>query len=413
MRRFLFDDREYRISPPFKRRCKEQDSTLALTRLLGKSGGGSRGSKGTGGFGGATRHRDTRQKCVVKMQYSDGAGAHRVQLEKYLAREGTDIDGGRAKLYGTDPDEYRANMTGRNFRVFLSPQSDRANLTELTEKFVKKLELQTGYSLTWQAANHHNTAHPHSHLLINGKDRNGREVAFSRDMVRTFMRENARDTLTSMIGGRTRKEMALEKEAELSARRHTRLDETIKKLCDGTFRPRPENAGANRDRVLARLENLRGMGLCAWERGGYMLSPRWEENLRSNGRYNTFLKARERLTRTDPSALRVYSGEHGTVTGKVTSVYRTDGDASNAHAVVVECPDGKAYFIPTLKAPEVHDGNGRRHPPGEGDTVTVKTRENQRGRLTPIFLKAGVRETIGMAAMNIAASKNNAQRKTS
>ena len=108
----------------------------------------------------------------------------------------------------------------------------------------------------------------------------------------------------------------------------------------------------------------------------------------------------------------LFRSEHGTVTGKVTSVYRTDGDASNAHAVVVECPDGKAYFIPTLKAPEIHDGNGRRHPPGEGDTVTVKTRENQRGRLTPVFLKAGVRETIGVAAMNIAANKNRAQRKT-
>ena len=408
MRHFLFEDREYRISPLFRRMRKERDSARALAGTLRRRGRGGGGSWGRG-----TRHGDTRQKCVVKMQYSDSAGAHRAQLEKYLVREGTDIDGSRARLYGTDIEEYRANMAGRNFRIFLSPQSDRANLTELTEKFVRKLELQTGYSLMWQAANHHNTAHPHSHLLINGVDRNGREVAFSRDQVRTFMRENARDTLTSMLGGRTRGEMALEKEAELSARRYTRLDETIKDLCGGTFRIHPERAGAHRNRVLARLENLRGMGLCAWEKDGYRLSPHWEENLRANGRYNTFLRARERLTRTDPAGLRVYSGEHGTVTGRVTSVYRTDGDASNAHAAVIECRDGKAYFVPTLREPEVHEGKGRKTPLREGDTVTVRTHENQRGRLTPVILRAGARDIIGEAARDISAGGNIQRRKPS
>jgi hypothetical protein len=37
---------------------------------------------------------------------------------------------------------------------------------------------------------------------------------------------------------------------------------------------------------------------------------------------------------TDPSSLRVYSGGQGAVTGKVAKIYRTDGDASDSHAVV-------------------------------------------------------------------------------
>ena len=60
---------------------------------------------------------------MVKAPYSNSMEAYRVQLEKYLVREGTDRNGERAALYGTDFDEYRSNMTEKNFRVFLSPQS--------------------------------------------------------------------------------------------------------------------------------------------------------------------------------------------------------------------------------------------------------------------------------------------------
>jgi type IV secretory pathway VirD2 relaxase len=124
------------------------------------------------------------------------------------------IDGSRAKLYGTDIEEYRQNMTDRNFRIFLSTQSDKINLKDMTEKFVKKLEQQTGYAFYWQGANHYNTAHSHAHLLINENDKNGRKVEIPRDIVKTFMREYARDICTSQIGYRTAYEIAVEKEGE-------------------------------------------------------------------------------------------------------------------------------------------------------------------------------------------------------
>jgi len=394
MRHFLFETKEYRIKPYFKRRrMKEQDSAAALARLIRKltprSRGGSENKSSGGGF--VKRGVDTRQKCVVKMQFSKSGAAHRVQLEKYLVREGTDIDGSRAKLYGTDLEEYRQNMVDKNFRIFLSPQSDKINLTNMAERFIKKLEQQTGYTFYWQAANHYNTAHPHAHLLINGKDKNGKEVEIPRDIVKTFMREYARDICTAQIGHRTPYEIAIDKEKELEARRFTKLDQKIKELSSDSGNVYTSLIYTDRERTLTRLENLRKFGLCTYDKGAYHLSGQWEENLRANARYNTFLEARAELKYADPSKLKVYSGEHGTISGKVTKIYKLDDDASDNHAIVVESLDGKtAYFVPLFKAPVLHNGKDKTRLK-EGEMVSLKTYESQKGRLTPVIFKQDAR----------------------
>jgi len=399
MRHFLFEEKEYRINPLFKRKRNEQDSAMALAKLLRRLSPRSRSVSGSGHGGGTKRGPDIRQKCVVKVQYSNSGIAHSVQLEKYLVREGTDIDGGRAKLYGTDLEEYRKNMVDKNFRIFLSPQSDRINLKDLTEKFMKTLEQRTGYKFYWQAANHYNTAHPHAHILINGKDRDGRKIEkISPDLVKTFMREYARDICTSQIGNRTAGEIVLEKERELEAQRFTRLDESLKNLCGGNFSINTKHIYSNRDRILARIENLRRMGLCSYRDGAYHFSPKWEDDLRANTRYNTFLAARSELKYTDQANLKVFSGADGVITGKVTKIYRPDDDFSNNHVVIIEGLDGKAYFVPLLKFPKISvkagDGSAGKINLNEGDLIRISTYQAQGGRLTPVIFKQEERAAL-------------------
>jgi len=401
MRHFLFEDKPYRISPYFKRRKKEQDSAVALAKLIKRltprsSYVGEVGNKSSGGGITYTRRSfDTRQKCTVKVHNSRSKEAHLYQLKEYLVKEGKGIDGGKPELYGTDLEEYQNNMVDTNFRIILSPQSDKIDLKDMTEKFVKTLEQQTGYSFYWQAANHYDTPHPHAHLLINGKDKNGKEITkFPPDFVKTFMREYARNICTAQIGHRTASEIAIEKEKELEASRFTRLDEKLKEMSGETFKIIPNYIYSDRQRVLTRLENLRKLGMCTYENGAYNLSPQWEDNLRANARYNTFLKARSELKQTDPSKLKVYTGEHGTITGKVTKIFSPEDDFSNNHAVIVECPDGKAYFVPLFKKPEfngskVANGDKSKIMMGimEGDSVSIETFKTAKGRLTPVFRK--------------------------
>jgi hypothetical protein len=402
MRHFLFEEKEYRIRADFRRQRKSRDSALELARLLRRKSAGRGSGGGGGGYG--RRAAGARQKCVAKMQYSSSLAAHKVQLEKYLAREGTDIDGSAAKLFGTDTGEYRNTMTAKHFRVFLSPQSPNVDLKTLTERFVHKLELQTGYRFFWQGACHYNTAHPHAHLLLNGVDRNGKEINIPRDVVKTFMRETARDLCTAQLGMRTTGDLAIEREQELSARRFTALDNRILERCFGTFRLDLSGTVKEKDRMLARIETLCKLKLCSYENGAYRFKAGWENDLKANGRYNAFLNAREALRYSAPSALKVYSGLMGEVTGKVTKVYRLDGDASDNHAVVLEGLDGRAYFVPLFKAPELREG-GEKTALKEGELITLKTYESQKGRLTPLLFKEDGRRLIKMISRGAYAGK--------
>ena len=389
MRRFLFEDKPYLIKPKYKRARKEQDSAVALARLLRRLTPRTKfKSSGGGGKFGSGRRVDTRQKCVVKMQYSNSKDAHNVQVKHYLIREGTDIDGSCAKLYGTDLEEYRENMVDRNFRIFLCPAVNKYDLKDLSEQFIKKLEQQTGYKLYWQGANHYDRPHHHAHILINGKDKNGKEVEIPRDIVKTFMREYARDICTSQIGYRTRAEILFEKSKEPELQRYTSLDESIKNISGDSLTINTANIYFDKDRILERFENLRKMNLCNYSKGSYTLSPEWEDTLRANSRYNTFLAARSELKYSDQVNLKVFTGEHGTITGNVTKIYKPEDDFSNNHVVIVESLDGKAYFVPLLKNPQMHDGKNKiKMGVMEGDLISVKTYENQKGRLTPVIYK--------------------------
>ena len=382
MRHFLFEDKDYEIKATFKKRRNIRDPAAELARLFKR--------RGMGFSGGSGYKTDFRQRCTTKMQYSSSLEAHKVQLEKYLSREGTALDGGPAELFGTDLNEYKENMDKRNFRIFLSPESSGVDIKTLAERFIQKLEKQTGYKLYWQGACHYNTAHPHAHLLINGVDKYGKEIKFPKDMVKTFMRETSMDICTSQIGKRSIREIKLAREKELSAPRWTKFDNHIHSLCGISNQINPASIIPERQKTLLRIETLCKLNLCTYENGKYVLKKNWEEDLKSNGKYNTFLKSRGELRYSDAASMKIFTGSQGLVTGKVTKIYRTDGDASHNHAVVLEGIDGKAYFIPLLKRPELFD-SGNKSLLKEGELITIKTYESQAGRLTPVFFKRNLK----------------------
>jgi hypothetical protein len=270
-------------------------------------------------------------------------------------------------------------MVAKNFRIFLSPESNKVPLETLTRTFMKKLELETGKKLYWVAADHHNTAHHHTHILINGVDQNGRDVFIPRDLIKTLMRESARDICTSLVGSRSRADMAMEKKAALTANRYTYLDERLKEMavenkvdCGKILK--------DRERYVSRLDHLRALKVCTWKDGVYVLSPGWEETLKTAGRYNTFLDARGRYA--DGSKVALYSSDKGTKQGIIKKIYKTD-EVSDNHAVLLETPEGKAYFIPLFMKPKVR----------EGETVTVIPKKNERGRLSAELVRDRERPT--------------------
>ena len=53
---------------------------------------------------------------------------------------------------------------------------DRDTARVLINDFIKRIEKLSGYELYWQACIHTDTEHPHGHIVINRKDKNGRRI---------------------------------------------------------------------------------------------------------------------------------------------------------------------------------------------------------------------------------------------
>ncbi len=379
MARHFIGVEDYEIKPEWKAPHKKTNSIamgLAALYLIRRYCSGKKKRGGSGGI--KSRHypaKDTRQRCTVKMHYSKSMEAHKEQINRYLVKEGKGKDGKAPELYGTPQDEYRKNMTNKNFRIFLSPASNNVPLETLTKAFIDTLESQTGYKLYWVASEHYDTAHHHAHILINGKDKNGKDVFFPRDLVKTYMRESARNICTSLIGERSREDMKKEKEGQLEANRFTYLDEQIKgKLIDGKYHLHSWDAESTR----LRLDHLTSIGMCSYKDNHFQFTNNWEKTLRTNGRYNSFLAARKELLYTNEAHLELYDGSQGLVSGVVTKIYKTD-EVSDNHAILLEGIDGKAYFIPLFRKPKI----------SPGATIEIRPEKNQRGRLEPkIVMKA-------------------------
>ena len=119
------------------------------------------------------------QRCIVKMSYCNSIEGHRTFFHSYMTQEDKDEVSEKPKYFDAVYDEvpedeierYEAEMTDLYFKFILSPESKTVPLKELARQFVKNLQLQTGFSFSWKAVIHDNTEHPHSHILLNARDR--------------------------------------------------------------------------------------------------------------------------------------------------------------------------------------------------------------------------------------------------
>lgn len=116
----------------------------------------------------------------------------------------------------------------RVFKIIISPEiGDRLDMSKLTRDTMGALELRLGRKFEWCAANHYDTDYPHTHVVLRGVDRDGKEVYLPKGVVKTELRQMARDAATRQIGYRTQsdKEHAMSKRA--TEWRWTQLDDAL------------------------------------------------------------------------------------------------------------------------------------------------------------------------------------------
>ena len=233
---------------------------------------------------------------------SQAADAH----VRYLQRDGTTRDGERGRLYGPQSDNIdgkefidRGRDDRHQFRFIVAPEDGEqlADLRSSTRDLMRQVERDLGTQLDWIAVDHFNTGHPHSHVIVRGRDELGKDLIIAQDYITDGLRLRAQELVTLELGPETDLELRSKLEKETTAERFTRIDRAmLGEAKDGVLDLRPEagqvNAEFDRTLRIGRLQFLGSYGLAnETEPGIWAVSDRLEPTLRELGERGDIIKA--------------------------------------------------------------------------------------------------------------------------
>jgi type IV secretory pathway VirD2 relaxase len=345
----------------------------------------------------ARKRRVVVKARIVRLKVgSRAADAH----VRYLQRDGTTRDGERGQLYGADTDAAdgkdfteRGREDRHQFRFIIAPEDgDRlSDLRAFTRDVMRRMEEDLGTRLDWVAVDHFNTGHPHSHVIVRGRDDRGKDLIIAQDYITDGVRLRAQGRATLELGLETDRELRAKLEAEVSAERFTRIDRAmLAEVDEGVLDLRPE-AGQVRgdfDRSLriGRLQTLERYGLAnETEPGVWTLSHRLEPTMRALGERGDIVKAINRALAArgqlrSPESLSLHGDEVGTpIVGRLIDKQLSD-ELGDRIGVVVDGIDGRVHHVPVPDAPAaeqapmgaiVEVGRARSQPPADRNIAAV------------------------------------------
>ena len=296
------------------------------------------------------KKKENNQRVMFKMSYSNSMRQHNKYIKYYMPQMQKDNVIDKPELFGTTDKEYEKNKVAGHFKFIVSPENQNVNLKVLINDFIKRIEKLSGYELYWQACIHTDTEHPHGHIVINRKDKNGRRIYFPKQMIKNTMREILSESATKLVGPRSKFEIELAKNKMISANRWTDLDKKIESI-KGVIYPKALDVP-----LQNRLAHLSTIGLANYQNNKVILKKDWKEVLMATARYNTYL---EEYLKQDNLPLKMYEG--GLLQGKVDRVISFDKDESWNDAIIVRTQNHRIY-VPVY---QLHKQNL------EGKTVSV------------------------------------------
>jgi type IV secretory pathway VirD2 relaxase len=290
---------------------------------------------------------------------------------RYLQRDGVTKDGERGQVYSASRDVEdggafveRGREDRHQFRFIVSAEEGvelpdhRATVRDL----MKQMEADLGTRLDWIAVDHHNTGHPHTHIIVRGVTDDGKILNIAGDYIAYGIRERASEVVTRELGRQTEQEVSRGLEREVDADRFTRLDRML--LAEQRTRNefadlRPdkdmlESLRQNRALLIQRARKLERMGLAVEvEPGRWTVSSKAEPVLRELGEHgdiiNTMHRAldREGLAGTRSVAGYVLHREEMTkpIVGRVLDKGLAGDEMGERVRLVVDGVDGRVHHI--------------------------------------------------------------------
>lgn len=312
-------------------------------------------------YGVTSRRRVVVKTSIVRLS-GKGLSAAAAHL-RYLQRDGTSREGERGRLYGRDADAVDASTFGKRsegdrhqFRFIVSPEDGNhyGELKPLTRRLMARLEDDLGTRLDWVAVDHFNTGHPHSHIVVRGKDDRGADLIFARDYLTSGIRERAVELVDLDLGPRTEREIEQTLRAEVEQERLTSIDQALLRSADDERLVAVEGRDALDQSLRAgRLAKLARLGLAEpFGMGRYRLAPDLARTLTDMGERGDIIRTMQReLSRVAssraPADLAIYdpaARNARTLVGRVLALGLAD-EHDDRSFLIVDAIDGRSYYV--------------------------------------------------------------------
>ena len=309
------------------------------------------------------------QRGVARGRQFVGAKAVDAHL-RYLERDGVTKDGEKGQVYSgeRDVEDGRAFLErGRDdrhqFRFIVSAENgaELHDPRQTTRDLMKQMETDLGTKLDWIAVDHHNTAHPHTHILVRGVTEDGKTLNIAGDYIAYGIRERASEIVTRELGRQSELEVTKQLEREVDADRFTGLDRMLIAEQQGReftdLRPEQDMRDTfrqNRALLFERARKLERMGLATEiETGKWIVSPKAEPTLRELGERGDIIKAmhraleREGLAEDRHPARYVLHRENATerIVGRVLDKGLGGDEMGERVRLVIDGVDGRVHHI--------------------------------------------------------------------
>jgi type IV secretory pathway VirD2 relaxase len=328
---------------------------------------------GTGALAAAGLLAPGSRRVIVRARYTrqraGDLGAARAHL-RYIQRDGVTREGLPGHAYDVSMDNAdldafleRSDGDPHQFRFIVSPE-DSARLPDLkpfVRDLMSQMEQDLGTRLDWVAVDHFNTGHPHSHVMLRGRDEKGEDLVIARDYIGHGVRARAQALVTMELGPETELERTTKLLNEVQQERFTSLDRAllghakdgIVVLASGDR----ENPIRQTMRI-GRLKKLEGLGLAEERRTGvWSINPKLEAKLRQLGARADIFKTMHRALREAgierPAAgLALFESgrRRAPVIGKVVAVGLVD-EITDRQYVIVDGVDGRVHYAALGRVP--------------------------------------------------------------
>ncbi len=337
----------------------------------GKSGfSGSRTGRGAGvgrmlasraGHAASRQRRVIIKARIVRLAGKGVAGA--AAHLRYLQRDGTTRDGAPGALYGPESDTvdataFRARGSGdrHQFRFIVSPEdgADYDDLKPLTRRLMERVGQDLGTRLDWVAVDHFNTGHPHTHIIVRGKDHLGADLVIARDYLTSGIRERAAELVDLDLGPRSIAEIEQSLRNEVGQERLTSIDRALLRgIGDDRIVDTRGATAFDQSLRAGRLARLAQLGLAEpLGAGRWTLAAGLDDVLRRMGERGDIIRTMQR----DSTRLRVdrpateqaiydpAGSDARPLVGRVVTRGLADEHADR-HYLIVDATDGRSHYV--------------------------------------------------------------------